>query len=78
MVGGEELEVSSSVHPDTFSARLECWKEGQGEVTMSDERALPHHSLCTIMVVKAGTGAAVLDYRLLKCLQLVHPTAATK
>lgn len=76
--GRGELEVSSSVHPDTFSTRQECWKKGQGEVTMSYKKALPHHSLCAIMVVKAGIAAAVLDYGLLKCLQFVHPTAAPK
>lgn len=75
---GGELEVSSSVHPDTFSTRQECWKEGQREVPVSYERALPHHSLCAIMVVKAGIAAAVLDYGLLKCLQFVHPTSKTK
>jgi len=42
------------------------------------ERALPHHSLHAVMVVKAGIAAAVLDHELLKCLQFVHPTAATK
>lgn len=73
---GIKLEVSSSVRPDTFSTRQEGWKEG--EVTMSYERALPHHSLCAIMVAKPGIAAAVLDYGLLKCLQFVHSTDATK
>lgn len=64
--GRGELQVSSSVLPDTFSTRQEFWKEGQGEVTMSYERALPHHSLCAVMAVKAGIEATMLNYGLLK------------
>lgn len=47
-------------------------------MTMTHEKALPHHSLCAIMVVKDEIAAAVLDYGLLKCLQFAHSTAATK
>lgn len=60
-----------------FSTKRECWKEDQSEVILSCE-GIPTHSLCAIMVIKDGTVAAVLNYVLLTCLQLVHPTAATK